>query len=159
MFGLRIAYNSVMTVCEKMSSWSVALLDLAALRLERDAFSFKLLTSSVGKALRWREAMRLAPQGDLTASDAALQACAEAGELSEGTKVLLQSAALRSASSFLWCLSQLCIDDKELLHDACQRAAEPQDAQEAALFLYSTAMLCAKNSRAQSASTKMDQKR
>ena len=158
MFGLRIAYNSVMTVCEKMSAWSVALFDLGALRLERDAFSFDLLTSAHGKASRWRDALRLAPGGDLMACDAALQACAEAGERCHGTTLLVASERLRaarSASSFLWALSVLCIDDKAVLHDACQRAAEPQDAREAALFLYSTAMLCAENAKAQSAFIKV----
>ncbi|CAK9041172.1 unnamed protein product [Durusdinium trenchii] len=104
----------------------------------------------------WRIACELLNAGgprsnrpDLVAFDAAITACAAAEHPELGLVMLWASQQQRKPLSLLWALTQVSVEDAEVIHAACVEAAEdfrhrPWAACEAAQFLWCSAWLGAR---------------
>ena len=153
----KMAHKGAFSACERVSCWHQALQLLQNLSLrhvEVEASSFNSVLSSCGKASpskKWETALQVLrsmplhrAKPDLLTYDSAMMTCVKCGETQTAFDMLSEHEGLRSPLSYLWSLSAMCASDPAVVERACVNAGDVaswQEGADAALFLYSTALL------------------
>eukprot|EP00435_Cladocopium_sp_Y103_P009539 s1894_g2.t1 len=131
--------NSALDCCDRAQRWDLALHVLTRERVDRvqrwDVISFTAAIAACEKSSQWRSAVDLLPQMtriEVTPDDvclnAAIDACASAGETSQGWQLLRLAERLprgaRDVSSLPWALARLHCHDSSFVQSVFRDVAQ-----------------------------------